>query len=211
MPLRCRALAGVIVALLGLATIPAMGAVAQPSSGGQEAARASLAQTDAEALLSDLRLPEGAQLASSDPSVGQDLTAARIPLEGAQPGQAYADRFWRVPGEPQEVIAWIEAHGPAGASHGIHQGTNPQAHLTSFRFRPSEPEMICEEQLLIYALPAEGGGTALRAEGEVAWLPVRPRSERVPAHVKLIRIVEHQTSVRRPSFRSRRRSARRSS
>ena len=49
--------------------------------------------------------------------------------------------------------------------------------------------MTYEEQLLVAALPAEGGGTALRAQGQVVWFPVRPPSERLPSGVKLIQIV----------------------
>ena len=188
------ALIGMIAAILGIGGVTATSAIAQTFAEESEAARASHAHADAEALLSDLQLPEGALLASSDPSVGQGLTVSRAP----GPGQALADRFWRVPAEPLEVIAWLEAHGRPGSSPFIHTlglVPPPEDAATGFRFPPRRSAADYEEELLIYVLPAEGGGTAVRVEGVVAFLPVRPGSERVPAHVKLIRIVQHKTDV----------------
>lgn len=197
--LRAGALIGLIAAILGIAGIPAAGAPAQQSLGGEgETARANLARADAEALLSHLPLPEGAQLASSDPSVGQRLSGEFGFPSPPWPGFASENRFWRLPGEPQEAMAWIETHVPAGASLFIDRATR------AFRFPPGQPEAIYEEQLRFATAPAEGGGTALRAEGAVAWFPLRPRSERVPAHaVKLIRIVKHQANFAADTSNSR--------
>ena len=194
---RAAALAAVLAA--GVACIPAVSAIARTSGGESEAARASLAQADAEALLSDLQLPEGAVLESSDPSVGQRLPAPQTSYP-ARPEEIIEHRYWRVPREPQEVLAWIEAHNPTGARGDI-RPEGPDASLTIFRFTPRQPEVIAAEDLRIDALPAEGGGTALRLEGEVGWFAVRPASERIPAHVKLIRIVEHEKDfTRRPHY-----------
>ena len=200
--LAVRGAAAVAVVLAsGVVGIPAVDAIAQTSGGETEEARASHAQAEAEVLLSDLRLPEGAQPASSDPSVGQALTVARAFSRAPGPSQAQADRFWRVPGEPREVITWLEASVPVGATLSIRTGGPLGGPLeqptTGFRFTSTQPDVFDEEELVIVAMHAEGGGTALRVEGEVAWLPVRPPSEWVPAHVKLIRIVEHKTDVRR--------------
>ena len=194
--LRGRALIGLIAAVLGIASIPAVSAIAQPSGGESETARASRAQADAEGLLSDLRLPEGAQLASSDPSVGQGLTVSSVFASAPGPGQAYADRFWRVPGEPQEVITWIETHVPAAARVSLF--SRPPSDV-GFRFRPRPSGVTYEEQLLVAALRAEGGGTALRAQGQVVWFPVRPPSERLPSGVKLIQIVKFSRGESRVS------------
>ncbi len=107
--MRGRGLIGLIAAIFGVAGIAAAGAIAQQSPGGAgEAARASLAGADADALLSHLPLPEGAQLSSSDPSVGQALSDSFGFSSRPGPGLASENRFWRVPGAPQEVIAWIE-------------------------------------------------------------------------------------------------------
>lgn len=167
------ALAAVLVA--GVAGIPAVSAIARTSGGESEATRASLAQNDAEALLSALQLPEGAVLESSDPSVGQRLPAPPTSYP-ARPGEIIDIATRRVPGEPQEVLAWIEAHDPAGARRDVHS-EDPDAYTVFLSFTPRQPEVIAAEHLRIDARPAEGGGTALRLEGEVAWFYlVRPRS-----------------------------------
>jgi hypothetical protein len=187
------ALAAVLVA--GVAGLAAVSAIARTSGGESEAARSSLAQNDAEALLSALQLPDGAVVESSDPSVGQRLPA---PLTSypARPGEIIEHRYWRVPGEPQEVLAWIEAHNPAGAGRDVHS-EGSDAFTVFLSFTPTQPEVIAAEHLRIDARPAEGGGTALRLEGEVAWFSLRPASERIPAQVKLIRIVERQKDFTR--------------
>ena len=186
-----------IAAILGIASIPAVSAIAQTPGGESEAARASLARADAEALLSHLPLREGAQLSSSDPSVGQALSDSFGFSSRPGPGLASENRFWRVPGEPQEVMAWIETHVPAGVSLFMNRATR------AFRFAPRQPEAIYEEQLRFATAPAEGGGTAVRAEGAVVWFPLRPRSERVPSHaVKLIRVIEHRTHFDETFFSS---------
>jgi hypothetical protein len=189
------ALAAVVVAVV--AATPAMSATARDLGGESEAARVSLAKADAEGLLSDVQLPEGAILESSDPSVGQGLPALPTSQPPARRDEIIEHRWWRVPGEPQEVLAWIEAHTPAGGSDDTSPGGGPRGFLTVFRFTPREPDAIAAESLRIDGRPAEGGGTALRLEGEVAWFPLRPASERIPAHVKLIRIVERQKDFTR--------------
>ena len=45
-----------------------------------------------------------------------------------------SERYWRVPGKPEAVIAWIEAHVPAGANLSESRGeeSGPGGVMTSF-------------------------------------------------------------------------------
>lgn len=147
---------------------------------------ATVAEAEAQKLLGELALPEGAARVDSEQGlVGPESRPATTQL-------ADADRHWHVPGEPRTVIAWIEAHVPPGArlsEHGEASGPGGVAKwFGAFSFPGDEPEAISSEELTFEAIPAEGGGTALRADGQVIWTVPRPSSEHIPAGVSAISV-----------------------
>lgn len=76
-----------------------------PTAANRQAARSA-----AQRLLSELRLPAGARSAQSDESRASLLGAA---LERPLSGKLIdLHRFWRVPGRPCKVMAWLEDHVP---------------------------------------------------------------------------------------------------
>ena len=128
------------------------------------------AEEEVERLLADaVPLPEGAAAwTQADRQSPQCSRTEGFPWPRAAP-ILVQDRFWRVPGEPQAVMAWIAAHAPAGALL-IGTGTNhvpPCEWSATFGFAPQQPG-IALDQLDIYARPAEGGGTQIHAETFVA-------------------------------------------
>src|SRR3954467_4821050 len=86
-------------------------------SGGALAAEADnqrTAQQDAASALRLLRLPPGAQRGDANPAADPQLLEAPGPGQTSAPNHVAQTEFWRVPGEPREVFAWIKAHRPAG-------------------------------------------------------------------------------------------------
>ena len=171
---------GIVVALLA-----AIALAVAPSSVYAESGRLvsvkHTARLEAERLLSALRLPEGAREVSSDPATGSLLSGdarshgARTLLD--------VHHFWRVPAEPQAVIAWLEAHPPAGSSasgHGETTGPRGASWEAGFAFNPRKPRVISREDLVVQTAAAEGGGTALRADAHVIWNQPRPAASTFP-------------------------------
>jgi hypothetical protein len=116
-----------------------------------------------------LRLPASAKPGRSDPSAG-----GRLPTPGKRPGVILADDhgYWRVPAKPEAVIAWIEAHRPARSMPAVSRdgpGNQPGASrafwFASFSFPAKQPDVSLEVLVVVEA--AKGGGTALRADGQV--------------------------------------------
>ena len=96
-----------------------------------------------------------------------------------------------MPGEPEVVAAWIEAHVPAGArlsGYGDSTGLGVMRWFAGFRFPVNEPDVISSEELAFEAIAAEGGGTALRADGEVIWTLPRAASEHIPDGIAAISV-----------------------
>jgi hypothetical protein len=134
-------------------------------------------------LLADVWLPTGATQVSGDPGASGWL---RYSVGGAPATPDLFDfhRFWRLAGDPQTVIGWIEAHRPRGAKI-FTIGTAGQYGKTvmwsvTFAF-PVVPGRIAEEGLGVGVTAARGGGTALRADGVAVWLIPRPAGEVVPS------------------------------
>jgi hypothetical protein len=145
-----------------------------------------VAEAEAQRLLGELALPEGAARVNSEQGlVGPESRPATRQLVDA-------DRYWHLPGEPSAVIAWIEAHPPGGARLFEHGEASGPGGVTkwfgAFSFPVEDPDALSSEELAFQAIPAEGGGTALRADAQVIWIVPRPSSEHIPAGVSAISV-----------------------
>jgi hypothetical protein len=152
------------------------------------------AQAAAMHISNEAPVPVGAVEASSDPEVGSWLKGS---VAGAPATQELVDvhRFWRVPEDPQSVIAWIEAHQPADSTvsstgYGGQYGVRVMWSVT-FAF-PAAPGQISQEGLGVAVTAAKGGGTAMRADAFAIWLVPRPAGEVIPAGTKAVKVfVDH--------------------
>ncbi len=150
-----------------------------------KAEHTSAAEALAQELLGELLLPQGAVQVASEPGLG---TPAPSPVS---PELVDKGGYWQVPGEPEVVAAWIEAHVPAGArlsGYGDSTGLGVMRWFAGFRFPVNEPDVISSEELAFEAIAAEGGGTALRADGEVIWTLPRAASEHIPDGIAAISV-----------------------
>jgi hypothetical protein len=95
----------------------------------------------------------------------------------ATPDLASVTRWWRVPGRPQGVLAWIRAHLPSGFTpDGTGRGSG--SWIDTFAL-PVVPGVLTQRELVVLAT-AHQGQTAIRVDAQVVWLPARPAAERVP-------------------------------
>ncbi len=122
------------------------------------------------------------------------LTAPGIGPE-ATPDVVTATRWWRAPGRPQAVLAWVRAHMPAGFTMAVHGSgayePTPSVTLQSWTdvfALPVIPHVLTQRWLVVLAVPDGPGQTAIRADAQVTWLPTRPASERIPADARAVTV-----------------------
>jgi hypothetical protein len=154
------------------------------------------AQTTAQRLLEEVPLPEGAVAASSNESFNHELGGPESTPVTSQLVQAHA--FWRVPGQPKQVIQSIEQHPPQGAQLMSRGSSGTAGQTTSwgatFSFADTSGR-LATVWLSVGVAQAAGGGTALQADALVVWARPRPPAEHVPAGVRIVKI--RATDLRR--------------
>ncbi len=153
------------------------------------------ARVEAGHLLSSVRLPAGATVSRGDPSAGRHLGQANE----APASTALVDRhrFWRVPGDPAKVIAWLRAHPPA-RSHltGTSSSGGPGYEIDGVAFSvPPVPNVTLSRTLVFSVTTARHGESAVRADAEIVWVKPRPRSERVPAGLTLVTLTDTRIDI----------------
>lgn len=147
------------------------------------------AGTTAAGLLHDVVLPSGAQRSRSDPSVGARLAVPADRL--GTPDLIDTHQFWTVPGRPRQVLAGITADRPAGSqvTSTARGAVNGKAVTWSAAFGlPPIPGVIMWRELAVTVAAARGGETAVRADGEAAWLIPRSPGEHIAPNVGTIDI-----------------------
>jgi hypothetical protein len=160
-----------------------------PSTTSHAATPRQRAITDAARIIAGFPRPAGAVrtglIASlTSPGVGMGTTDI-----------ATATRWWRVPGQPRAVLAWIRAHLPAGftpagsgggSSPGSRSATPVEMQADIFALSPV-PGVLPQRQLVVTAVPYRGQ-TALRTDAQVAWLPPRSAAEKIPSGVRAVTV-----------------------
>jgi hypothetical protein len=191
--LRRLALLAALAALATLAAAAAAVAVAATTEGNRRAARADTrlttegnrhaARADARQLLARLELPPGARRLRHHPSA----PPAELVADEAH---AIASAWWRVPGRPAAVLAYIRSHRPAGATL-VATGTGGERGVVTERSLgyqwPAKPGVL-GERLLNVTITAMRGASAVFAEAQSDWIVVRSRAERVPSGVRAVAI-----------------------
>jgi hypothetical protein len=121
------------------------------------------------------RLPGGWQL---------DQTSSTI----VSSALAHYTNWWVTPGQPQQVLAWEAAHLPRQFSPGdTSQGENHWDEMFSL---PPVTGVLLDRELIVEVADAGGGNTGIRVDGQVAWQPLRPASDLVPATARVVTLAE---------------------
>lgn len=173
-----------LIAALAVLGVTLAGAVAAAAVAGN-AANHRAASTEAGRILGSLNLPPGAQVSPADPSGGLLAMAVRP----RTPALVDRHAFWTVPGEPKDVLIWIEDHPPSGSARdesGAGAGRQGTTTWWDGYSWPAVPGVMGLRQLIVTVAHARSGGTALRADAEVVWTVVRPGTERLPRGVTQI-------------------------
>ena len=104
------------------------------------------------------------------------------------PDLASVTQWWRAPGRPRTVLAWIHAHLPSGfALDGTGTGNGQWTDVFAL---PAVPGVLTQRELVVLAVP-DGGQTAIRADAQVVWLPARPASERIPQDAAVVTVTPY--------------------
>jgi hypothetical protein len=153
---------------------------------------ADLAASDAAQSLQLLQLPDGATRVTDNPAAEPALLDAPGVGAPATPNLVDQHEFWRVPGAPQDVIAWLKAHRPVGSrifaeGSGGKNGT-PAVWSVEFDRKPAAG-LLSQRGLSVTAARAGDGATALRVDALVVWVTQRPATERVPAGARSIDVL----------------------
>jgi hypothetical protein len=113
----------------------------------------------------------------------------------ATPDVATATQWWRVPGRPQAVLAWIRAHLPPGFRPGA-SGSGPYEpspsvtlpeSWTNVYALPPVPGVLTQRWLVVLAVP-DHRQIAIRADAQVVWRPARPAAEQIPSDARAVTV-----------------------
>lgn len=184
-----------------LALLGAAGAVSVAVAGSPGANRRA-ARGDARTLLGRLNLPPGAQSVSREPAGDGGFLRPMPGLMGS-PAQAVADGWWKAAAAPADVLAYVQAHPPAGgrvqatgSAGNRHTGQTSQ--MITYAW-PAIPGVISQRELQITVTALPAGGTGVLVEAASVWVVPRPRGERIPAGVRAIDVtVAPLLTPRRP-------------
>jgi hypothetical protein len=141
------------------------------------------AVADAAAMLRAFVVPPGGQRLQQAPD------ALKAPVTTLVSTTLVDDvSFWRVPGQPQAVLAWEQAHLPRrftleGADFG------PPSWDRTFSLSPV-PGVLNARDLVVEVTGAGSGQTVIRVDAQVSWQPPRPASERVPAADRVVTVTQ---------------------
>ena len=126
------------------------------------------------------------------------IASLTAPGEGPQatPDVETATQWWRAPGRPPAVLAWVRAHLPAGFTLGSYGAGAyqprpsvilPQSWTDQFAL-PAVPDVLTQRWLVVLVVADGSGQTAIRVDAQVVWLPARPAAERIPADAKVVTV-----------------------
>ena len=165
------------------------GAASRPASPPEKAATPrQRAEADAAVILRAFVPPPGARRLAKAPALGDDV----IGWPGsASTAQVEAVSWWRAPGTPDAVLAWEKSHLPGRfsvASDGSGSGGGMPPDSFSMFTLPAIPGVLNGRYLVVDAIVAGGGQTAIRAYAQVDYQPPRPPGERVPSAARAVMI-----------------------
>jgi len=86
-------------------------------------------------------------------------------------------------------LAWVQAHKPSGlrvSAHGSGNGTDGAFSYIAYADAPATA--YTEPTLVIEVVPGGDAESAMRADGQTLWVPLRPPAERVPSDVTAVRL-----------------------
>jgi hypothetical protein len=156
------------------------------------------AKADAAAMLAAFVPPPGARRLSSAPTVSGGVLKHKAFTVGVA-DQLDDVSFWRVPASAASVLSYEKAHLPRqfkltewGGSGDIHGTPHPIGNTfgawSDQWSLPVVPGVIDLRDLTVELTDSGSSVTYVRVDSNVAWIPPRPATEKVPAGVKVVTI-----------------------
>lgn len=167
------------------------GSAQGPASSSAAAGAADHAQTaaqDAASLFAAFPAPPGATRLTAAPAAVPQLAGVAPAEHPADPNLVQHTEWWTTSQAPAALLAWIKAHPPTGttadgSSTSTSSGT---ADLWVQDFAaPAQPGVISQRLLEAAVTAAPGGGSALRVDAIVTYLPTKSAAETIAVPVML--------------------------
>jgi hypothetical protein len=153
--------------------------------------------------LRSVRLPGGAVRVYHEPHGDSHLLPALGQPE-SDSGPARAHAWWIVSEPAAQVLPYVEAHRPAGASFaGSGSGGNYKTGATDLEINYSWPDIgirVSQRSLYVTVMQLPDGKTGVLAQAWSSFTVPRPERERVPNGVTAVRVTL-QRPPRRPGAR----------
>ena len=191
MPLLRKAgvVAGLLVVLIGSGCGLATPRDAGHPSPGSEIAPRSRALAESRRLVGLVGVPPGAVEAARPP-----VPALRKPAE--LPGGTYlldTPRWWSVPMSMGAALDWLRANPPSGlVASGSGSGDGLGGPNATLSYRDGTSDAYNSATLLIEVVSAKSGASAVRADGQVLWVPPRSDAERAPLHPSRVELLAYR-------------------
>jgi hypothetical protein len=179
----------VLAALIALAC-GASGALASASAESQLQANRTAARQDARQHLQRLRLPSAVSSIGAEPGFAKSLNGP-IELNGRY--SAGDDAFWTTSASPHAIIAYVQAHRPAGSTADVGTGSSSDTKtgVTSVDVQFSWPDLtakVLNRSLTVTVVTPLHGRSVIVAQTQSDWFVPRSSSERVPHGVHAVAI-----------------------
>jgi hypothetical protein len=145
------------------------------------------ATSEATVLLGQLSLPAGAVQSATEPAGdGGYLATAELGAPDTS-GLADAHAWWIVPDTPEQVLAYVDEHRPAGAALFNGSPVAPEPAVPEFTLLrwPEGGGVLGERWLEVKVVRLAEGETGVRADAQVLWLRTPAP---IPAGAKLLRV-----------------------
>jgi hypothetical protein len=176
----------VLLAVL-VATAALLPAVA---AGGSTEDNHAAATTEADALMAAAALPPDVVALDSEPAGDSGLLASP-PTFGSNPNTVVRTAFFHTATSPADVLAFTDAHPPAGASSKLSGGGDGRSgNGMAFHgyMRPRLRGVLGNRWLLVSVAQLEDGATGIRVDAQVTWLEARPTDQFIPATARHLTI-----------------------
>jgi hypothetical protein len=163
---------------------------AAPVMAGSTDENRSAASAEAQALLAATVLPPDATPLAGKPD-GDGEVLANPGTVGSNPNFALSTAFYRSNLSVPDVLAFFDAHPPAGSKLFISGGGETRdGHRADTRVyqRPRIRGSLAVRWLVVAATKLDDGTTGIRLDGYVVWLEARPAGELIPASARHLTI-----------------------